>query len=189
MQIIDIIKSGCNLLGLGDELALLEAADSGDETSEETLLQDSTISRLFNLCRFSIQEICTNYQISLDTQTITTTDRTYSIKNLTNFIRMHGAKKDGKKVRFKLNGRNLVFREEGEYEICYCTYPEITSIFDEIDFVSNISLDLYVYGLCAYYCLAVGMFDDFKDFHERYTEKAEKIKELRIFELPEKRWV
>ena len=68
------------------------------------------------------------------------------------------------------------------------TYPEINSMFDEIDFLSNFSPDVIVFGLCSYYCLSSGMFEDFESFYDRYISKAESLKNLKIFELPARRW-
>ena len=61
-------------------------------------------------------------------------------------------------------------------------------MFEEIDFLSNFSEDVIVCGLCAYFSLAHGMFDEFKEFHEQYSEKAENMKELKSFNMPQRRW-
>ena len=63
----------------------------------------------------------------------------------------------------------------------------ISHIF-QLDFLNNLSPDVLVLSLCAYYALAHGMFDEFEDLHDRYVEKAESLKELRVFDLPARRW-
>ena len=105
-----------------------------------------------------------------------------------NFIRVQNVKKNGETVKYKIINRNIVLEEDGEYEIEYLTYPNINSMFEEIDFLSNFSEDVIVCGLCTYFSLAHGMFDEFKEFHETYTEKAENLKELKSFNLPQRRW-
>ena len=61
-------------------------------------------------------------------------------------------------------------------------------MFEEIDYLQEFSPDVIVFGLCAYYALSHGLFADFEQFHEKYVEKAESLKGLKIFEMPARRW-
>lgn len=185
MKLIDILTTACNLLGMEVEANLLRATT--DENSDETL-KNVNINRLFELSKFSIQEFCTNYVPITNQTTINTTNKTYQVKNLTNFIRMLNAYKGGESVKYKLINRNLVFDKDGEYTLFYLTYPNLTSLFDELDFLTNLNPDVIVFGLCAYYCLAVGLFSEYEDFHEKYVDKAESLKTLRSLNLPNRRW-
>ncbi len=185
MKIIDVMKNSAQLLGLTTELNTLEATTT---SSEETALENAEIKKLFNLIKFSIQELCTHYVPVCTSQEITTTNKKNALSNLNNFIRINNVYKNGHPVKFKIINRNLEFSEDGNYTVNYMTYPEITSMFDEIDFLSNFSPDVMVFGLCSYYCLASGMFEDFESFYERYIAKAESLKDLKIFELPARRW-
>ena len=65
---------------------------------------------------------------------------------------------------------------------------QIDRFTNGIDFLDNYSPDAIVLGLSAYYALAHGMFEEFKELHERYVSKAESLKDLKIFELPSRRW-
>ena len=67
-------------------------------------------------------------------------------------------------------------------------YPSINSLFDDVDFLHGLSPDALVFGLCAYYSLANGMFEEFEGFHDKYLGKAEAIKELKNFDMPVRRW-
>ena len=185
MKIIDIMKNSAELLGLSKEYEILNTTTS---SSEETALENAEISKLFNLIKFSIQELCTHYVPVSTSQNITTTNKKNALSNLNNFIRINNVFKDGQPVKFKIINRNLEFAEDGNYTINYMTYPEINSMFDEIDFLSNFSPDVIVFGLCSYYCLSSGMFEDFESFYDRYISKAESLKNLKIFELPARRW-
>ena len=64
----------------------------------------------------------------------------------------------------------------------------ITSIFAKVDFVETVSPEVLVLGLCAYYSLSKGMFEDFKEYHDEYAARAGEIKELKIFSTPARRW-
>ena len=95
---------------------------------------------------------------------------------------------NGEPVRHKILNRHIVFEQDGTYEVEYFTYPEIKSLFDDIDFLSDFSPETLIYGLCAYYSLSHGLFDEFNSFYERYKEKAESVKGLKMFTLPQRRW-
>ena len=96
-------------------------------------------------------------------------------------------KKD-KKIKFKQINRKLVFAEDGTYLAKYLTYPTISSVFDDLSFITNLNPDVLVFGLVSYYCLSNGLFDEFKMYNDTYTEKAESIKALKTIELPQRRW-
>ena len=91
-------------------------------------------------------------------------------------------------VKFKIINRNIIFEYDGEYEVVYETYPTITSLFQEIDFLQEFSPDVFVFGLCSYYSLANGMFSEFEDFHEQYITKAESLRNLKNVQMPIRRW-
>ena len=186
MKIIDIIKDSATLLGLNQDRAVLEAMTSENEI--EMLAENENVSSLFNLIKYSIRELCTNYVPVSTIVTIKSSDKKISLASLLNFIRIQNVFKNDQMVKFKILNRNIVLEEDGEYDVNYATYPEIESIFDEIDFLENFSPDVIVFGLCAYYSLAHGMFDEFEDLHEKYVEKAESLKNLKIFEIPCRRW-
>lgn len=185
MKIIDLIKKACELLSLQKEIELLNSAEIETETE---LLKNLEINKLFNLSKFSIQELCTNYVPMQAEAQITTANKTYSVGELTNFIRVQNVYKDKKLIKYKLINRKLTFAEDGNYTVKYLTYPEIESVFDDLDFLSHLSPDVLVFGLCAYYCLSKGLFDDFKIYNEKYIERAESIKNLKIIDLPQRRW-
>ena len=186
MKIIDIIKDSAMLLGLTQERVVLETVTTENEI--EKLAENENIFSMFNLIKYSIRELCTNYIPVATSLTKSTVDKKVPLASLMNFIRIQNVFKNGEMVRFKVINRNIIFEEDGEYVINYATYPEILSMFDEIDFLDNFSPDVIVLGLCAYYALAHGMFEEFEDLHEKYVDKAESLKNLKIFEIPCRRW-
>lgn len=185
MKVVDIIEQSALLLGLNDERQLL---NESTEEQENELLTNKSISTLFNLIKYSIQELCTNYIPVLESINLTSTDLKIPVSCLTNYIRVQNVTKNNEIVKHKIINRNLVFEEDGNYCVNYQTYPKINSLFEEIDFLSNFSEDVIVYGLCAYYSLSTGLFDEFEKFHEEYLNKAENLKELKSFYIPQRRW-
>ena len=186
MKIIDILKESANILGLTQEFAILQGTT--EETEHVVCAENPNISSLYNLINYSIRELCTNYLPVLVQKQITTENKQYPISNLSNFIRVKNVMKNEEMISFKVINRTLIFEEDGVYDVLYATYPSVESMFDEIDFLQNLSPDTITLGLCSYYSLAHGMFDEFDKLHEKYIEKAESLKELKIFNLPVRRW-
>ena len=187
MKIIEIMKESALLLGLKDERSYMEMYGQGDTTCEYVPAQEN-VSSLFNLVKYAIRELCTNYIPMIDALNIVTTNNKFALAELPNYIRIQNVCKNGEPVKFKIINRNVILEEDGEYEVTYATYPEIETYDDEIDFLDNFSPDVLVMGLCSYYALAHGMFEEFEKMHEQYVEKAESLKHLKIFEMPSRRW-
>ncbi|MBQ8615151.1 MAG: hypothetical protein IJ415_01120 [Clostridia bacterium] len=186
MKIIDIMKDSAMLLGLDDDCEMMETMT--EDNYVEIMAENKSVASLFNLIKYSIRELCTNYVPVATSVIIKTIDKKYPLSSLINFIRVQNVYQNSQLVKFKVVNRNLIFEEDGEYVINYLTYPEIFTVFDEIDFLENFSPDVIVLGLCSYYSLAHGMFEEFEDLHERYVAKAESLKNLKIFALPCRRW-
>ena len=186
MKIIDILIDSASFLGLNEEMNVLLSATKDDEV--RILEENDKIASLFNLVKFSIRELCSNYFPMVSVETIKTENKCHPISSIENYIRIQNIYEDGNMVRFKIINRNIIFEHDGEYDMTYETYPTISSLFEEIDFLDEFSPDVIVFGLCAYFSLAHGMFTEFEDFHERYVAKAESLKNLKSVQMPTRRW-
>lgn len=186
MRVIDILKQSADLLNLTEISALL---DSSTEEKEQELLENEEISNFYDLLKYAVQELCTNFTPVIESRIIQTEDKKYPISNFINYIRIHKVFKNKTLIKHKIINRCLQFEEDGEYEVYYESYPTLQSMFEEIDFLSNFSPDALVFGLCSYYTLSRGMFEDFKGFHENYEAKALSLRNLRNVTMPHRRWL
>ena len=185
MKVVDIIKQSATLLDLTEAE---KALNNITEENEGLALSNEDVYCLFNLVKYSIQELCTNYVPVAAIETVKTYNKAIEINKLTNFIRVQNIYKDEELVKYKIINRCIYFEEDGEYSVQYATYPQIESLLEEIDFLSNFSPDIVVLGLSAYYALSKGRFDEFEIYHNQYVEKAESIKGLKMFNMPQRRW-
>lgn len=186
MKIIDILVDSASFLGLNEEVKVLLSTTKDDEVG--VLEGNEKIASLFNLVKFSIRELCTNYFPMISNETIKTENKTYPISSIENYIRLQNVFEKENMIKFKIINRNIIFENDGEYNMVYETYPTINSLFDELDFLQEFSPDVIVFGLCAYFSLAHGMFAEFEDFHEQYVSKAESLKNLKSVQMPCRRW-
>ncbi len=185
MKIIEVIKHSAELLGLQDTLEVLNTAT---EENEEDILMNVDVRKLLSLSALSIQEMCSNYISVYAEQEIETEDCKFALNKLKNYIRLAGVYENDQMLKFKVINRNVILEKDGKFTVRYCSYPDIESLFCEIDFLSNFNPDVLVMALCSYYAIAHGMFMEFDAFHEKYIEKAQTLKDLKLFELPVRRW-
>ena len=186
MKIIDILIDSASLLGLCDEINVLSSAVVDNEA--EILNGNEKIASLFNLVKFSIRELCSNYFPMVSCETISVENGSCPISSLENYIRIQNVYKNGNVVKFKIINRNILLEEDGEYQVDYETYPTINSMFEEVNFLQEFSPDVIVLGLCAYFSLAHGMFSEFQEFHDKYESKAESLKSIKNIQMPSRRW-
>lgn len=184
MKIIDILKSSAVLLGLAETSDLL----NDPNTTDEIKLQNEQVKQLFDLAGFSIRELCTNYASVLQTQEIETISKKYPVNKLENYIRVRQITNDGQPVKFKVLNRSIVVEQDGNYLVEYESYPTLLGLDDDVSFLQQLSMDVAVYGLCSYFCVAKGMFEDFEFFHDEYIQKADALKDMKSFTMPQRRW-
>lgn len=185
MRVIDIIRQSAELLGLEDLVTII---DSDNEELLAGTLENSDLNKLFSLSKFAMQELCTNYCPILRMKEFTTTDKKYPTRELDNYIRLVNVKKNNEVCNYKIYNREITLEEDGTYIAEYLSYYVPDNMFDEIDFLNRFSPDVMVFAVCSYYAVAHGMFDEFKDFHERYVDRASSLKELSAGIMPMRNW-
>ena len=185
MQVIDILQETAeimNLIQIKDELKNVTK-----ETESETL-NNTEIQSLMNLLKLSVRELCSNYVPAVRCENVNILDGEYKLSELKNYIKIKSIKKEGQIVSYKILNRNIKVIENGNYEVEYYSYPEINSLFDEIEFLKNLNSEVIIFGLCSYYALSKGMFEDFHEMHDMYVQHAESLKELKLFTMPQRSW-
>ena len=185
MRVIDIIRQSAELLGLVD---LVDIIDQENEELMAGTIENADLDKLFSLSKFAMQELCTNYCPILRRQEFTTIDKKYPTKSLNNYIRLVNVKKGDSICEYKIYNREMTLAEDGTYIAEYMSYCVVDNVFDEIDFLDRFSPDVMVFAVCSYYSVAHGMFEQFEDFHERYVDKANSLKELRAGLMPMRKW-
>ena len=111
-------------------------------------------------------------------------NKSIAISKLNNYIRVQHIKLNGQNVKYKIVNRQILLDDDGEYDVYYFSYPQIETITDDLDCFKVVNMDVIVLGLCAYYCLANGVFDGFNNYSQQYRDKAEKLREMKSFTMP-----
>ncbi len=184
MKVQDIIVEACTILSLNQEIEVLQ----DEEALEDTKLENAEIKKLYQLLKFSLRELYTNYLEMVIEKEITSENKTISLSELENYIRLLSVKYNNQPVKYKLTNKKINLPFDATYIIAYKGYPEITSLTDSTEDVGIFNLDVVILGLCAYYCLACGRFDEFDTYHSQYVDRAESIKSLKSIYLPNRSW-
>lgn len=185
MKVIDVIRQSAELLGID---SLVELIDQNDAEIMAGVSDNEDLKKLFSLTKFAMQELCTNYCPILREINFSTTEGKYAISNLPNYIRLVGVKKNGVSVEYKIYNRDITLAEDGIYTAEYMSYATVEGLTDSLDFLARFSPDVLVLAVCSYYAVAHGMFEQFEDFHDRYVERAESLRELRSGTMPMRKW-
>ena len=185
MKILHILIEACNLLGFDNECDILRGSNNA---TEDYSLENPNINRMYKLCKFAIQELCTNYIPVIAEKQIEYTDAKYPLMNFPNRIRFVSVTQNNQPVKYKIINQKLVLPSPGIYVVKYETYQTFTSMFDDLTFLPDVHQDVLVFGVCAYFCLATGLFENYETYHKKYIERAESLKNMRVFDLPRRRW-
>lgn len=185
MKIKDIIKNSAVFLGLERVITSIENLT---EENEMEILKSEEMSKLFNIIKLSIQDLCSHYLTVRVTEQIEVTNKFYEVKNLANLIRVEKVFKGEESVNFKIVNRSIIFEDNGIYNVQFLAYPEIKSLNDDLDYFENFDMQVLVYSVCAYYSISIGAFEEFDYFHKMFEESVEKLKELKVFTIPARRW-
>ncbi len=184
MKVKEVLLEACSLLGLSEEEKVLQ----NEELDESSKLENVELKKLYKLLQFSLRDLCTNYLNTPTIVTLESVNKIISLSDLKNFVRLLDVYYNGKAVLFKTINRKINLPFEGMFDVKYITYPTIESLEEDLEDYNILNLDMAVLGLCAYYCLSTGRFDEFNKFNEQYLDRAESFKELKSFHLPNRRW-
>ena len=86
MKILDILVDSAQMLGLTEEVNLLKTLTP--EAENEVIDQNENVASLFNLVKFSIRELCSNYIPVIGETSVETADKKFAVGSLENFIRI-----------------------------------------------------------------------------------------------------
>lgn len=187
MTILELINKTALMLNITQVLDDKDIADITSSTEAEILSKNLTLKKLHEFARVMLNEIG-SYLPKIAQMKAKTTDKKISLvgKNVTNII---SVKNDFGYVKYEKVGSNLILDEDGEYTIIYNQQLQTNSVLDIIEnYDGQIGEDILVNGLSAYYCLSMGMFAEFNVYHAHYAERLSRLKSLKVFSMPCRRW-
>ena len=186
MTLKDVLIMSANLLNL-PECETLESIN--EENYTEVLESNKSIKKLFNLAITSLREICLNYLPIVVEVDVRAVDKKIETNTLEDFVKLVKVKLNDKPVSYKFKNGTINVKNDEVYTVQYVQNPKVSKITDSLEIFEELSPDILVLGICSYYAISMGMYDEFEYYHEEYLKRAESIKKLGIYQMPSRRWL
>ncbi len=188
MTILELIQKSAVILNVEQIVNDKELKFVDSNTQDEVLDKNFPLKRMFEFAKIVINEVA-SYAPKVYETKYKTTNKKIRLSSIVNLAKIIAIKYQGNDVKYTSDNINLEFEHDGEYTIVYTYYPSVSDLNDHI--VKNndkIDDDIYIYGLNAYYCLAIGLVEEFNVYHAHYTKRLANIKNLKIFAMPCRSW-
>ncbi|MBQ3503044.1 MAG: hypothetical protein IJA72_05240, partial [Clostridia bacterium] len=158
-----------------------------NETEQNVLSANFALKRLFEFSKIVLNEI-NSFTPQVDEIVIKSVDKKIPLADFASMLKIISIKNQYGYVKYLIIDEDIVVEEDDVYTITYSKFPNIDSILNEINLPSNVGEDVLINGLNSYYCLAVGLFNEFNIYNERYRERLTNLKNLKVFKMPCRSW-
>ncbi len=186
MTILDLINKSAVMLNIPEVLNQDTQISSANEQS--VLESNFALKRLFEFSKIVLHEIG-SYVPKIVEVEYQANDHLIPISAFERLAKIISIKNQFGFVKYSQLDGNIKVPESGAYTITFKQYPQIDSLLDEIDIYSDmITEDILVYGLNSYYCLAMGLFNEFNVYNLHYNDRLNKLKTLKVFAMPCRSW-
>jgi len=186
MTILDLINKSAIMLNVQE--VITNKIDISTTNEKDILDSNFALKRLFEFSKMVINEINLHFpnEVEVECQAVNGCISLDSFERLTKVVSVRD--RFGY-IKYSQVNNTIKVVKDGTYWITFKQGPQINSLLSEIEIcVDVVSEDVLVCGLNSYYCLAVGLFEEFNMYHQQYTEKLNKIKNLKVFTMPCRSW-
>ena len=189
MTALEIIKKSAIMLNVAEILEDKTLLSVTNENSAEILDNNFALNRMFEILKILLSDVAYQIQPIENQEKCETIEKQIDLADFKNLIKITKVQKDGVSVKFSLKNGKIVLPFDAMFDISYTSYISIDNLVSEIDLSSvNVHSDVLVYGLTAFYCLAVGLFEEFNIYNTIYNDKVVANKKMKIIEMPNRRW-
>lgn len=187
MTILDLINKSSIMLNISEVLNA-ELGDITTENENEVLANNFALKRLYEFSKIVINEINSHSPTVVQVE-YEATNNQIPLSAFERLSKIISVKNQYGYSKYSQVGDCIKVAQNGRYVVEYRQYPEINSILSPIEMDNDIiTEDILVYGLNAYYCLATGLFNEFNVYNEHYTNKLNRLKNLKVFAMPCRSW-
>lgn len=189
MTAYEVIKRSAALLNI-KEILEDRSLDDLTESNNSTILSNNfTLNRMFEILKIMLNDLANDYIPIVKEVELNSENKKISLSNLENLNKIMQVKYNGAGVKYSISNDCINFDFDGTFKIKYSVSPNIDNLTDSVNvFGGRISEDLLIYGLTSFYCLVVGLFDEFNIYNQIYNDKLSAINNLKIIEMPCRRW-
>lgn len=187
MTVVEILKSVSLYLDLYEDFEGYfnnDLTSVSDETKSE---YQKVLLAINNVCEklAEIFMLKTKEQIEIKNKTLALNELVKRFKEVKNIYKVS----DNKSVSYKVFDDYIYVDYDGEVVIEYFYYPDkVTQLNDKIafNFINERTIAL---GVNSEYCFMLGLFDDAKEWEERFLKELKNFSKLaKGFILPKRKW-
>lgn len=189
MTALELIKKGATLLNVKEILEDENLKNVTISNQADCLDNNFTLNRFFEILKIMLNDIANDYVPIIKEKTFISNDKIIELSQIENLLKVCSVSIDKVLVKYKIVNKSIVTNFDGVFTVKYMVTPQIENLLDNVEvFDRGVSVDLLVYGMLSLYCLAIGLTDEFEIYNNIYSEKLSAIKNLKIIEMPFRRW-
>ena len=188
MIILDLIKKSATMLNIKEILDDTSLDNTGSLQLDTIYKKNPTLKRMFEFATLTINEVC-SYMPNEVEKICKSDNKQIPLKRLSDLIKIVSIKNKDGYVKYSIIDDNIVLENDGEYSVLYYKRPLTQDVLDVVETCGGkISEDVFLFGLNAYYCLANGLYAEYNVYNNQYIERLSRIKNLKLFSMPCRRW-
>ena len=188
MTILDLIKRTAVIFDIESILKDEDLVGVTNNTQSMVLNNNEQLNRMFELSKVVLSEVYAYASKEIDVGVSSKNGR-IDKSLLGNVAKIMSVKDGFGRVDFIVDNNEIVVGQDGEYVLRCIIAPNVKYLTNEIDMLNGmISEDLLINGLGAYYCLTVGLFEEYNVYNTRYIDGFSKLKNPKLFAMPCRSW-
>ncbi len=189
MNSLEVIKKVARILKIPNIYKNEEIDSITDLNELEIISANEELNLCFDLLKLQIKEIASNVCEIIKSIVLTPENNKINLNDVGKFLKIKKIVYDNQLVSFKIINNFIVLPINQTVEIIYSEDVQPSSLLEDIDYFKGVSDDVLVYGLCSYYSLSSGLFEEYNNFHSLYEEKIKNCKNVKVFSLKLRNWI
>lgn len=188
MTILDLIKKTAVIFNVEQVLEDSDLESLTNNTQVDVLNGNEQLNKMFELCKLVLCEVYS--YISKELEVSVQSANGQIDKGLLGEVgKIISVKSQNKRVNFVLDNDTIKVDRDGEYIIKCVVAPNVKYLNNEIDMLNgDITEDVLINGLNAYYCLTAGLFEEYNVYNVRYIDNLSRLKNPKLFAMPCRSW-
>ena len=188
MTILDLIKRTARIFNVEEILSDPDLSTITSITQSTVLDNNEQLNCVFELSKIVLSEVYSYLAKEMEV-TASSVDCVIDKKSLGSVAKIVSIKNNYGKVNYQLKNNEIILEQDGEYVVKYIVAPDFKYLNNEIDMLNgDISEDLLINGLNAYYCLTAGLFEEYNVYNGRYIDGISRLRNPKLFAMPCRSW-
>lgn len=172
-----------------DIINIGETIDNKVIFNDHLIKEMKSVGKMLEFLNLCLCEIAHDHYLFIDTYTTSTSQGTVIFVNqMLPIIKILKVSCKCGDQKFTFHIDKIKVDHSDVYTITYAYLPYYFSLVHEVKVRHQCGLDTLIFGICAYYCLSEGMYDEYQIYYKKYKERMEAIPKG-IINTPMRKWL